>query len=836
MAALVNSWSDYQEGSSNPALTVNGATPGNLLVAVVSVRALGVSGFTANASGWNLREERSTGSGTSFQVYDRIATGTASDNISVTISSALRWVVVAAEYSGLDGTAPYEDSAFNVTQSTTTTISTGSATAVGDAGAAILCFSTSGGASWSPGLSLSTGTVSRAAGDPNTSRPYAAIGFYGYASAGAKSDVWSTTGSGTSVLGDGVGGIALVYKESGGVAPLDADSGSLAVSGKAITTNVGSGTTYTPSFENSWQDSGVGTTTTITTTASAGNTLVGVAVHRNPTTFNAVSGWTLRQQSQGDFTTAVYTKVAAGNDTFTPSWNDSHRYHVVVGEYRDVDTSAPYEASGEDETYISSITTSTDTGTATATSSNGLAVYIQSNRDSLLWASTTVSSGSMDVERTTPTSGNPGAKLASEAYTSSGAKSATFTTTSGGSVSYGAVIVLKASGIAGNTFDAGKGEIALEKKNAVITYGDLEVLFADKAEIALVGKPATFAVYGVLNAEKGEIAIENSPVALGFTLDGDKGAIALEGKDAILGVKKGELAAASGEIAITGKDLTFQLVQPVEEYYGRPLSKETGWDKRYVQNVNFFFEVSDGAVARHQATSFGAEVSLRQAAGTITLWPLAVTGTDQDYAFMGSAQVLAVVSSSTDDDYTGTGARVVRISGLDSNWDQITEDVQLDGTTVVYTTKEFIRVNSVDVVHAGSGAVAAGNISVLSTDETPDFEVGYIATGFSRDSQAVYSIPRNHKLHIVEWTATYDTASNGAAEVRHVYKARDASVIRKSRALYLDQAYRHIIEDYKVTLAYDGPADIYTTASITAATDVLVTSTTKGILVRKFQK
>ncbi len=83
-----------------------------------------------------------------------------------------------------------------------------------------------------------------------------------------------------------------------------------------------------------------------------------------------------------------------------------------------------------------------------------------------------------------------------------------------------------------------------------------------------------------------------------------------------------------------------------------------------------------------------------------------------DYAFPSAAAATVVTSDSANDDGAGTGARTVRVHGLDANLRLIEEDATMDGTSNVSLTNDFYRVNLVEVLTVGSGGVNAGKITV----------------------------------------------------------------------------------------------------------------------------
>ena len=81
-----------------------------------------------------------------------------------------------------------------------------------------------------------------------------------------------------------------------------------------------------------------------------------------------------------------------------------------------------------------------------------------------------------------------------------------------------------------------------------------------------------------------------------------------------------------------------------------------------------------------------------------------------------------IASTSTADDFGSTGATVILLTGLDSLWNPIVEQIVLDGQTSVATASAlWFRVNFIQVIGIGSGGNNAGVIAVSSVD---DFTAG----------------------------------------------------------------------------------------------------------------
>lgn len=109
------------------------------------------------------------------------------------------------------------------------------------------------------------------------------------------------------------------------------------------------------------------------------------------------------------------------------------------------------------------------------------------------------------------------------------------------------------------------------------------------------------------------------------------------------------------------------------------------------------------------------------------------------YPFLAAATTLSVASTSVNDTYPeGTGARQITIPGLNTNYEPISETVNLNGTTPVTTTQSFLRVQPFpQVVSAGSLKSNAGTISISSGASI----LGRIDIGESIGKHTVYTVP-----------------------------------------------------------------------------------------------
>jgi hypothetical protein len=126
-----------------------------------------------------------------------------------------------------------------------------------------------------------------------------------------------------------------------------------------------------------------------------------------------------------------------------------------------------------------------------------------------------------------------------------------------------------------------------------------------------------------------------------------------------------------------------------------------------------------------------------------TVMPSSVAGR---YPFPASAVTLDIVSNDADDTVAGTGAQTVTVTGLDTNYAEISETVDMDGTTPVTTIALFLRVNDFRVTTAGTTGSNEGNITLKSGATflgQINFDSG-LGEGISQT--AVYTVPAGKEL------------------------------------------------------------------------------------------
>lgn len=120
-----------------------------------------------------------------------------------------------------------------------------------------------------------------------------------------------------------------------------------------------------------------------------------------------------------------------------------------------------------------------------------------------------------------------------------------------------------------------------------------------------------------------------------------------------------------------------------------------------------------------------------------------------EYIFPQIARKIYCFSDKIEDTYgTGPGAWVLVVFGLDVNFNEIVEIINVTGTTnSALTQQEFIRINNFACVAVGSYTSSnIGHIRLFS--DIDHYELSCICPGHGRSINAVYTIPRGYSCVI----------------------------------------------------------------------------------------
>lgn len=240
----------------------------------------------------------------------------------------------------------------------------------------------------------------------------------------------------------------------------------------------------------------------------------------------------------------------------------------------------------------------------------------------------------------------------------------------------------------------------------------------------------------------------------------------------------------------------------------------------------FFLHVSRGQVRGHRAvlrTGINQDID---SGGYESIWDFGGL-----YVFPPSASVMTVSSSSASDAAAGTGARTVRVTGLNSAYVEIQEDIALNGLTAVSTVNSYLRVFGLTVLTAGSGTEAAGNLYVgtgVVTAGVPAVVYAYVAIGWGASQMAQYTVPAGYTAYLLDiLTSATQSAINQSTLLAIRARTLGGVFIRGgSVAIAAQLAYL----DSKTQRAFPEKTDLDAVA-LTTDTNVIATASVRWLLV-----
>jgi hypothetical protein len=170
------------------------------------------------------------------------------------------------------------------------------------------------------------------------------------------------------------------------------------------------------------------------------------------------------------------------------------------------------------------------------------------------------------------------------------------------------------------------------------------------------------------------------------------------------------------------------------------------------KNEPWELQVSRGQISWHEPLNiFGNTTSL----GSTAFGPLweGLTGAGGAYAYPASAVIMTIASSSASDT-----AVTIRINGLGAGYVLQSEDVALNGTSNVLTTKSFFRINSMQTILGN----AVGNVTAINGGVT----YARITAGNGNTQMSLYTVPAGYTFYQTYYQADTNTSVTSGAYVR----------------------------------------------------------------------
>lgn len=181
---------------------------------------------------------------------------------------------------------------------------------------------------------------------------------------------------------------------------------------------------------------------------------------------------------------------------------------------------------------------------------------------------------------------------------------------------------------------------------------------------------------------------------------------------------------------------------------------------------NFLEEVTLGVVPNFQSlVKFGITPLINIGSAPHDVWQGSGLYTGQPVPVV--SDTVNIVSTNVNDTAAGTGARTIRIDGLDSNFDEISEVITLNGTTPVISVNQYVRLFRAVVLTAGSSGENLGAITAAHTTVPANIFFS-ITPSYNQTQVAAYTIPNGKTGLIVsfDYSCVRSNGSQGSIELR----------------------------------------------------------------------
>lgn len=200
-----------------------------------------------------------------------------------------------------------------------------------------------------------------------------------------------------------------------------------------------------------------------------------------------------------------------------------------------------------------------------------------------------------------------------------------------------------------------------------------------------------------------------------------------------------------------------------------------------------------------------------------------------------SAAAETISSGSANDAAAGTGARTVLVSGLDANYNPISETIILNGQTAVSLVNQYLRINDMEVMTAGSGGKNAGILYIGTgtvTTGVPAVIIAGVAIGDNRLKSVRFSVPVGNSLAVAELSmtgfdvsATLGTSDKVTVDLKQLNPA--TGLVELMKRFYIDSSSVDLHLD--PVLIIPAKTDIY--MEVTGTVSASVSANIRGYLV-----
>lgn len=218
------------------------------------------------------------------------------------------------------------------------------------------------------------------------------------------------------------------------------------------------------------------------------------------------------------------------------------------------------------------------------------------------------------------------------------------------------------------------------------------------------------------------------------------------------------------------------------------------------QNINIARGLVRGATVVHK---FGRNPAIGGAPETVWMG-------GGLYTYLTVAAPVYVYGANAADGAAGTGARTVTVIGLDSNYNEISETLTVDGTV---SQNSFLRVYRAFVASAGSVGTNVGDVTVstgASGTGTILAQIGLIGTGttfgMGQTQLALYTIPAGKTGYLTNWNVGAGVYNDSVTASLYTREIGNGLVFRNRDTMDVPGGFHQRI--YQVPFALPEKTDI----------------------------
>jgi hypothetical protein len=239
----------------------------------------------------------------------------------------------------------------------------------------------------------------------------------------------------------------------------------------------------------------------------------------------------------------------------------------------------------------------------------------------------------------------------------------------------------------------------------------------------------------------------------------------------------------------------------------------------------FELQVSRNQIMGHNAANiFGYGTTPATANLFRTVWENMAT---TDYVFPSSASTMTLVSTVITDTAT------ITITGLDANYNPISENLVLNGTTGVTTVNSYFRINNI-AVSVGSATNPTGVIT-LSVSSTVYAQINTqvvsgVTTSVGTSQMSIYTVPNGYTFYGYRYGAY--SSFNGNSANYTTYRALTNASSGVQRVI-VQTPYNTTYEVQRhFPFPYAGGTDLRFQVASSAATAAVVSINIGGVLIK----